>query len=642
MLYIVVCCGILVAEVFAMKLYYDRKSADPTYFVQMGFRVGNKTSTKNVKRIGKYSELLGAHPDPLEYAKEVVAQMNEELKNNQLGITFTIDLDEKVQSTGDRASKSTVLNIGYLFLQSIYQKLDLNQFFKDITADSKVTFDCNEINRFMTFSRILEPKSKLATMDVLGNYYEKPDFDYQHVMRYMTILEKNFDAYMETLFNGSENVVKRNTSVCYFDCTNYYFEIEKEDDEMIDPITGEVMRGFRRYGVSKEHRPNPIVQMGLFMDGDGIPISMCMNSGSAHETLCAVPLEKKIVKMFKNKPFIYCADAGLASLGIREYNAMQGRAFIVTQSIKMMSNELKDQIFSGKNFKWLSDDRPCNIEALKEFDRNDPANLDMYNDMAYRVLPASTLVETGLFEEKIFKNGKSKMIKSKAKFDQQVIVTFSRKMFEYNRSIRNRQYERAQRLLDTKDPEEIKKGPNDVRRFIKLKKSKTNGVSKVEYVIDEDKKLEEEKYDGYYALATNLNDNVKDILAINSGRYKIEDCFRVMKTHFDARPVEHQSREHITAHFMICYTALLVYRLLEVSLNRYGEHLTPDELISTIRNMNVSGSKDKYYQSLFKGSIACTALNALTELGLDKQYYQAKDLNKIVKKITKQSVHTTK
>ena len=158
----------------------------------------------------------------------------------------------------------------------------------------------------------------------------------------------------------------------------------------------------------------------------------------------------------------------------------------------------------------------------------------------------------------------------------------------------------------------------------------------------EDKKLEEEKYDGYYALATNLNDNVKDILAINSGRYKIEDCFRVMKTHFDARPVEHQSREHITAHFMICYTALLVYRLLEVSLNRNGEHLTPDELISTIRNMNVSGSKDKYYQSLFKGSIACTALNALTELGLDKQYYQAKDLNKIVKKITKQSVHTTK
>lgn len=314
-----------------MKLNYDRKSKDPTYFIQMGIRNGKKTTTKNVKRIGKHSELLAITSDPLAYAKEQVELFNKEYKEGKVDMNFKVDFNEKLIATGDTASKSELLNVGYFILQRIYHDLHLKEFFCEIQNHSKITYDANTINRFLTFARILEPRSKLGTFDRLDSYYEQPSFEYQHLLRFMDVLEDNYDDYLEHLFLNSGNVVKRNTSVCYFDCTNYYFEAEHEDGEYVDEVTGEILAGLRRYGPSKEHRPNPIVQMGLFMDGNGIPISMCINPGSANEQKCAVPLEKKIAKMFQNKQFIYCADAGLGSYDIRQYNSM-GDALLLLRS----------------------------------------------------------------------------------------------------------------------------------------------------------------------------------------------------------------------------------------------------------------------------------------------------------------------
>ena len=617
-----------------MKLWYDRKSNDPTYFVQKGYRNGKKTTTKNIARIGRHSELLGITDDPLAYAKEQVARYNNEEKNNRVSMEVNIDFDEKIKACNDLVSSGTNLNIGYLFLQKLYHDLEIDSFFKKVSASSKITFDPNLVNRFLTFARILEPDSKLGTYDHLDRYYEKPVFDYVHILRTMDLMQEHYDEYISHLYEKSCSIVKRNTAVCYYDCTNYYFEIESQDEDYVDEVTGEVIKGLRKYGPSKQHQPAPLVEMGLFMDADGIPLSMCIVSGSDNEQTTAIPLEKQLTKMFHGKKFIYCADAGLGSLNIRNFNSMGGRAFIVTQSIKKMSETLQQAVFNDCDYRLLSSDEKISIEDLKAFDKSDPSYKNLYTDKAYKILTADKAFDLGFYEEKTLKNGQKRKVKSKAVIKQTIIITFSRKMMEYQRFIRNRQVERAKRMLKDLDPETYKKGPHDVTRFIKRKSSTESGEPVTDlYEIDQSVIDEEEKYDGYYAIATNLDDPAKEIIRISSQRYKIEDCFRVMKTNFSARPIFHQKRERIIAHFMICYTALLIYCLLEKKLDQQGTHFTIENILETLRNMEVANIEDMCYMSTYTCSQVCTALNATFDLGLDRKYYQPKELNKKLKKI---------
>ena len=620
-----------------MKLNYDRKSKDPTYFIQMGIRNGKKTTTKNIARIGKHSELLKITNDPLAYAKEQVKKYNEEYqKQNCVSLEIKINFAEKIKVLNKTASQSTLLNIGYFFLQQFYHDLKINSFFESITTGMKNEFDPDLVNRFLTYSRILSPDSKLGTHQNLGRYYEKPEFDYVHILRTMDIMQDHYEEYISHLYETSCRLVKRDTSVCFYDCSNYYFEIETDDEDYVDEVTGEVIKGLRKYGPSKEHRPNLIVEMGLFMDKDGIPLSMCITSGSDNEQTTAIPLEKQLTKMFKDKKFIYCADAGLGSLNIRNFNSMGGRAFIVTQSIKKLSEPLQQAVFSDNDYRLLSSNEPATIEEMKTFDRSDPQNKGLYTDRIYKIIPADKAFDLGLYEEKVCKNGSVRKIKSKAIVPQKIIVSFSRKMMEYQRYIRNRQIERAKKLLKTLDPETYKKGPHDVTRFIKRTSSTRSGDTITDkYVLDQAVIEEEEKYDGFYAVATNLDDPAKDILEVSANRYKIEDCFRVMKTNFSARPVFHQKRERIIAHFMICYTALLIYRLMEKKLELHGAHCTTDNLIETLNSMDVANIEDMCYMSTYTSSPICTALNAITGLDLDKKYYLPKELNKKIKKISK-------
>lgn len=573
-----------------MKLNYDKKSKDPTYFIQKGYRNGKKTTTKNIARIGKHSELLKITDDPLAYAREQVARYNEEeKKNNRVSMEVTIDFNEKIKISNDLVSSTTNRNIGYFFLQQLYHQLDISSFFKNATAGSKITFDPNLVNRFLTFSRILEPDSKLGTFEHLNQYYEEPEFNYVHILRTMDIMQEHYDDYISHLYEKSCGIVKRNTSVCYYDCTNYYFEIESQDEDYVDEVTGETIKGLRKYGPSKQHQPAPLVEMGLFMDGDGIPLSMCITSGSDNEQTTAIPLEKQLTKMFKGKKFIYCADAGLGSLNIRNFNSMGGRAFIVTQSIKKMSETLQQAVFNDCDYRLLSSDEKISIKDMKEFDKNNPDNKKLYTDKAYKIISVDKAFDLGFYEEKTLKNGRKRKVKSKAVVKQKIIITFSRKMMEYQRFIRNRQIERARKLLKNLNPETYKKGPHDVTRFIKRNSSTKSGEAVTDlYEIDQSVIDEEEKYDGYYAVATNLDDPAKEIIRISSQRYKIEDCFRVMKTNFSTRPVFHQKRERIIAHFMICYTALLIYRLLEKKLDQQGSHFTVENIVETLKNMEVA------------------------------------------------------
>lgn len=620
-----------------MKLNYDKKSKDPTYFIQLGVRNGKKTTTKNIARIGKHSELLKITDDPLAYAKEQVKKYNEEYKKeNKVSLDLKVDFAEKIKAAGETVSKSTALNIGYFFLQQIYHELEINSFFKGVTADTKTGFDPNLVNRFMTYSRILNPDSKLGTHQNLSRYYERPDFDYVHILRTMDIMQEHYDEYISHLFEKSCNIVKRDTSVCFYDCTNYYFEAETDDDDYVDEVTGEIIKGLRKYGPCKEHRPNPVVEMGLFMDSDGIPLSMCITSGSDNEQTTAVPLEEKLIKMFHGKKFIYCADAGLGSLNIRNFNSMGGRAFIVTQSVKKLSKQMQNAVFNDYGYRLLSTGQPVTLEQMKEFDRFDEKNKVLYNDRIYKIINADKAFDVGLYEGKTCKNGKVRKIKSKAALHQKIIISFSRKMMEYQRYIRNRQIERAKKLLKNLDPETYKKGPHDVTRFIKRTPSTKPGEKITDnYEINQSVIDEEEKYDGFYAVATNLDDSAKDILDVSANRYKIEDCFRVMKTNLSARPVYHHKRDRIIAHFMICYTALLIYRILEKRLDLNETHFTIENVIETLKNMDVANIEDMCYMSTYTSSQVCTALNAIMDLGLDKKYYQPKELNKKIKKISK-------
>lgn len=617
-----------------MKLYFDKRLKDPTYYAQQGFRNGKKTTTRNVKNFGKHSELLKITDDPEAYVRQEIRKMNEEYRVGRVSFSLTADFNEKVPRSNDEASSPSWKNIGYFFLQDIMKGLELKDFFRQKTSDRKLTFDCFTISRFLTYARILDPASKLATWDRLSSYYEQPHFDYQHILRFMDLLESHYDDYLSWLYRNSNSIVKRDTSVLYYDCTNFYFECDQPDEVIIDEVTGEVIDGLRRFGMSKEHRPNPIVEMGLFMDSRGIPITMCLHPGNTNEQVTAVPLEEEVLKMLDGAKFIYCADAGLGSYNIRKFNSMGGRAFIVTQSIKKLSDTLKTSVFNDTDYRLLSSDKLVTISDMKAFDLHDKENRKLYQDFAYKIITADRVVDLGLYEEKQLKNGRIKKVKATGILKQRLIITFSRKMMEYQRTVRNRQVERAKRLLDMNDPEEIKKGPNDVKRFMKrVTHTKSGEKAKVEYILDQAKIEEEETYDGYYAVATNLADPARDILAISHKRYQIEECFRIMKTNLDGRPVNHRLPQRIKAHFLICYTALLVYRLLECRLEDQGTHITTTNLITTLKNMNVTNIHDIEYMALYNGSKTLDALTELTNLDLDRLHYKPKELNMKIKKI---------
>lgn len=609
-----------------MKLNYDRKSKDPTYFIQVGIRNGKKVTTKNVERIGKHSELLKITDDPLKYAKQRVKEYNENIKNSKVEYNITVNFDDKVINQGNTVSKSTCKNTGYFYLKELYSSLGISDFFDKVCSGRKIAFNPNMINMVLTFSRILDPGSKMHTLNNLTGFYGDFDFSHQDILRFMDILEENYDEYLSHLFESSNKVIKRNMNVCYFDCTNFYFEKESEDEDVYDEITGELIKGLLKYGVSKEHRPNPIVQMGLFMDADGIPLSMCINPGSDNESLCAVPAEKKMLKMFENKDIIYCSDAGLGYNDTRLFNDFGGRKFVVTQSIKKLNSILKQAVFNDYDYRFSQDGKPASLETMKTFDRTLKENRKYYDGYIYKSIPVDKLVDLGLFEVKQCKNGKTKKVKSKGNLKQRIIVTYSRKMAEYQKTVRNRQIERAKKILANMDPDNFKKGPNDVTRFIKSDKEKKN------YYLDEARIEEEAKYDGFYAVATNIFDMKEtEVLDIQSRRYKIEDCFRVLKTNFSSRPVYHRKENRIKAHFLICYTALLIYRLLEVKLDRNKTHFTTEQIIETLQNMNVVNCSDMYYQACYTGSDVLDSLEQLFDLKLNRKYYQPKALNKFKK-----------
>ena len=521
-----------------MRLQISKSKNASSLYVTKSIYVNGVSTSKVVEKLGTYDELKEKlnGEDPIEWAKAYVAELTRKEKEEKREVMVRYSPAKQI----DKDEQKT-FNGGYLFLQQIYHQLGLSKISKVISDKYKFTYNLDSVLSRLVYSRIIFPASKLATCEQSKLFMEQPEFELQHVYRSLEVLAKESDYIQSELYKNSLKICDRNKGILYYDCTNYFFETEQED-------------GLRQYGVSKEHRPNPIVQMGLFMDGDGFPLAFCINKGNTNEQVTLKPLEKKIISDFGLSRFVVCTDAGLASVANRKFNDIQDRAFITTQSIKKLKASLREWALDPTGWKMSGSDVLYDLTKL-----NEDSNLDL------------TFYKERWIKEK--------------DLEQKLIVTFSTKYQKYQKNIRDRQIERAQKVIDT-NPGKLKKcNSNDYKRFISKSHCTENGevAENESYSIDTDLIAGEAAYDGFYAVCTNLDDDASAIIKVNQRRWEIEESFRIMKSEFKARPVYLQRDDRIEAHFTTCFISLMIYRILEKKL---GEKYTCHDIVTGLRDMN--------------------------------------------------------
>lgn len=572
-----------------MRLKISKTNTATNYYIIKDVKKNGKRSTMIYERLGTEKEILErANGEDISiWIKNYINELNEKIKEDSLPV-----LIKKSPNSLIPKDEQNLFNCGYLFLEKLYYELGLNQICEAISNKYKFEYDLNNILSRLLYGRIIFPASKLATKDLSKKFIEQPNFELQHIYRALEVISKENEFIQSELYKNSLKVSKRNTGVLYYDCTNYFFELEQEN-------------GLKQYGPSKEHRPNPIVQMGLFMDGDGIPLAFNITSGNTNEQTTLTPLEEKILEDFKLSKFIVCTDAGLASNANRKFNDKEERAFITTQSIKKLKKHLMEWALDKNNWMLTNDSKSYNI---KDIDENEE-----------------------LYKDKIFY--KERWIKENG-LEQKLIVTYSIKYRNYQRQIRNSQIERAKQAIENNSVRLDKCNQNDYKRFV----NKTNITKEGE--IAENKILslnteqieKEEKFDGLYGVCTNLEDNAEEIIKVNQRRWEIEECFRIMKSEFKARPVYLQRDDRIIAHFTTCFLSLVLYRFLE---KRLEEKYTCSEIIETIRNMNLNKITETGYIPTYTRTDITDFLHDKFNFRTDNEITKNSKMKKILKIIKK-------
>lgn len=570
-----------------MNLHITKsKNAESFYIAKSYVKANGSTSSAIVRKLGTLNQLIVEHgptrDDVLAWAKNEVKLETERYKKEKEAKTVLIPFHADRQLDYD---KQTFYRGGYLFLQSIYYGFQMNKTCRKLKAKYKFKYDINAILSDLIYARVLEPASKRSSFKTASEFMEKPAYELHDVYRALDVLGNECDFIQSEVYKNSHFIGKRNDQILYYDCTNYYFEIEQED-------------GDKKYGKSKEHRPNPIIQMGLFMDGDGIPLAFSLFPGNTNEQKSLKPLEQKVIGDFGCQKFIYCSDAGLASEDIRTYNHLGERAFIVTQSIKKLPAEDKTWALNKSGFKRVADDMPVDITALPDDDTS----------LYYKEEPYTL-----------------------KKLHQRLIITYSPKYAHYQKTIREKQVERAEKMISSGNTKKQRKNPNDPGRFIGTTAVTEDGeAAKVHTFLDENKIAGEAMYDGLYAVCTDLlDDDVSGILKVSEGRWQIEECFRIMKTDFSARPVCLQDENRIKAHFLICFLALLSYRALEKELDyRY----TCEEILDTLRGMNFAQIQEQGFVPLYKRLKITDDLHEACGFRTDYQFITKSQMKTIQKK----------
>lgn len=572
-----------------MRLSLVKSKNTTQFYVIKSYKNKNgKNSTKIVERLGNLEEVSKKcnGEDPVIWAKKYIDNLNKLEKECSNDIII-----KKSQTKTILKDDKNLFNCGYFFLEKIYNDLNLNNICKKISMDYKFKFDLNNILSRLIYGRILFPSSKLSLYDLSKNLLEQPNFKLQHIYRALEVLKKENSFIQSELYKNSLKISKRNTGILYYDCTNYFFEIEEES-------------GSKQYGPSKEHRPNPIVQMGLFMDGNGIPLAFNITPGNMNEQGTLKPLEQKILDDFKISKFIVCTDAGLASNDNRKFNDKKDRAFITTQSIKKLKKHLQDWIFDTKDWSLSNDTKKYDISQLE---KDEESENKYYNNVFYK---KRWIKENGL--------------------EQLFIVTYSLKYKKYQQKIRDSQIERARKAIESKNMKLDKCNQNDYKRFVK-KVDITNDGEIAEnkiYSINTELIEKEAKFDGFYGVCTNLDESVENIIKINQRRWEIEESFRIMKTEFKARPVYLSRDDRIEAHFITCFIALLIYRLLEKKLD---EKYTCDEIISCLKEMNLLSVDSDTYIPAYTRTDLTDKLHEIFGFRTDYEALSRKKIKNILK-----------
>lgn len=572
-----------------MRLTITKNKNSSSFYVIKSVIIDGKRTSKVIEKLGTLEEvkLKAKGKDPIEWAKEYVDVLNKEEKENLNDVIIKLSQNKELNK-----NQQVLFNGGYLFLQKIYYDLKLNDICNTISDKYQFKYDLNSILSNLVYSRIIYPSSKLKTLELSSNFIEQPNFEYQHILRALEVISKESDFIQSELYKNSLNYSTRNNKILFYDCTNYYFEIEDEDD-------------FRKYGKSKEHRPNPIVQMGLFLDGDGIPLAFDTFPGNQNEQPSLKPLEKKIIRDFNNSEFVVCTDAGLASSTNRKFNNISGRKFVTTQSLKKIKSFLNEwSIDLSSGWKLPGSDKTYNISKLRE---NEELINKFYNKVFYK--------------ERWFKEDD---------LEQRLIVTFSPKFQEYQRNIREKQISRANNIISS-NPKTIKSNnENDPKRFITTISTTSNGEVALEnhYSLNLEKINDETKYDGLYAVCTNLEDDVQDIININKRRWEIEESFKIMKSEFKARPVYLSREDRIKAHFTTCFLALTIFRFLEKKLN---EKYTVSEITEALRDYNFVNFKGFGLVPSYKYDEIKEDLNNIFSINTNKEIISDKNFKKIIK-----------
>ena len=553
-----------------MRLKYNQTSKGKCYYIIRSVYRNGKNTSEICEKLGYAEDIMKKHncKDAEKWMQEYLNQLNEaEQKDKQVKVLVPYNSAALI-SKGEQQS----FNIGYLFLQQIYYELCLDLICKHVSKRHAFQYDLNSILSRLVYGRILFPSSKLSTCKQSKDLLEAPQFEYHQMQRALSVIAKEFDTIQSELYKYSNQIIPRKTGVLYYDCTNFYFETEEEDD-ISNEDADEQDVAARKYGFSKQHQPSPLVQMGLFMDYSGIPLAICINRGNKNEQQTLIPLEEKILQDFELSRFVVCTDAGLASETNRKFNNFGERCFVTTVSIKKMKEELQKWCLDPEGWSLEGSKETYNIEHLEDSEEDREVN---YNKIFYK----KQYIE-GYDEERDIT------------FDQTLIVTFSLKYKNYLRFKRKGQLDRAQMVIDSGGISLENKNAHDYRRFVKKTATAKNGEEvTIKYSIDEDVIKKEMKYDGFYAVETNLEDDVSEILKINRGRWEIEESFRIMKDDFLSRPVYVSRNDRIKAHFMTCFIALMIYRILEKKL---GSSFTCDEIVSTLKEMRWTKAQDIGY-----------------------------------------------
>ncbi len=638
-----------------MYVYSNEQSDDTYYYLYKTVRKGESTVTISVRPLGKYSELILEHEDPKAYCDQIADEETRKEKENRKKKILSIiyDLNEPLKRTSERVPDINSLNTGYFYLQKIMSGLKLDSVFEAIRVKNKIKYDIQSIFNLLVFSRILYPASKKSTIENTKKFYGVTRPNENNVYRSLDLISKHATEIQKQMYKYSSKIVERNTDILYYDCTNYYFEIEGEDQDFFNENDDIVQYGLRKYGKSKENRPNPVVGQGLFIDGNGIPLAQTVYHGNMNEQLSTLPLEKTIVKQFGVSKFIYCSDSGLGSLNTKLYNTYADRHFLVTQSLKHIKEKDHETIFKDQNWKLLgvTETNPSKYgdkeehevfvsletfknAVLKELNGEELTEEEaflMKHDMIYKRVPVKR--QTDIPGE--VKDGKVQNVD----LSYDIVVTFSKKYFLYEKEKLDNHIERASRMIKDNDFESYHNNPNDVRRLLKkihVEKETGEVLDKknlINLVELNDEAIENERfYHGFYGMATNLDYDVIQLFELNKERWRVEDCFRLLKSVFLARPVFLSRPKRIEGHFVTCFAALLVFKLLQFKLNENIkiEKFNHNEIITALKNITVS-EKPEFYESLYDYSQIVERLEMVTELGMDKKYYYAADLNKILR-----------